>query len=73
MKHAYNLDEAQGNHTHSKEKGYQPAEYEHQEYPKVIHSKKQGQSVTVKDAEEEKAIYDADSEQEAAPEQEAGQ
>lgn len=67
MKHAYNLDEAQGHHSHSQKEGYKPAEYDRaaNEYPKHVHSKKQGQTVLVKNAEEEKAIYDADSEQEA--------
>lgn len=53
MKHAYNLDEAKGHHVHSKEKGYEAKEYEHQEYPKYLGDK------LVKNAEEEAAYYDS--------------
>lgn len=45
-------------HTHSKEEGYQPAEYEHQEYPKVV-GQRDGQDVIAQNADEEKAFLDS--------------
>lgn len=41
----------QGHHTYSREKGYQPADYKHQDYPKDL-----GGGVVVKSAEDE-ALY----------------
>ena len=40
-------------HTYSPEKGYEAAEYEHQEYPKVIAHEETGETIVAKDAEHE--------------------
>lgn len=43
-----------GTHTHSASEGSQPAEYEHQEYPKAVaHDAETGEPIIAKDANHE--------------------
>jgi hypothetical protein len=58
-----NHDQFAGHHTHSKEEGYQPAEYEHQEYPKVV-GQRDGQDVIAQNEEEEMAFLESQDEEE---------
>lgn len=45
-----------GTHSHSAGEGYQPAEYEHQEYPKAVAHREDGEPVVAKDADHEEQL-----------------
>ena len=72
MAHANEHPGTQGHHTYNREfdKGYEPAEYEHQEYPKHVSVGEGEEKVEaiVANAEEEKIFYDNH-----APKEEAGE
>lgn len=45
-----------GTHTHSASESYQAAEYEHQEYPKAVAHREDGEPVVVKNEEHEEQL-----------------
>lgn len=45
-------------HEYSREEGYKPAEYEHQEYPKVVGKDDDGNEVIANNEEEEDKFFD---------------
>lgn len=59
--HANEHPGTKDHHEYSREEGYKPADYEHQEYPK--HIVVNGETVTVNSAEEEKAALESEAAQ----------